>query len=84
MFQVARFPLMLGVLDPKLLPGASLGFVYATPGNTRSSEMTSRPRSATCSSCVDVISAECSELVVCTIGLTAVIVTLSATEPTFN
>ena len=46
--------------------------------------MTSRPRSATCSSWVDVISAECSELVVCTMGLTAVIVTLSAIVPTFN
>src|SRR5882672_1545078 len=60
-FHVARLPLMFGVVEPKLPPGESVGVWYATPGSTRSSETTSRPRSATCSIWVDVMRADRSE-----------------------
>jgi hypothetical protein len=81
-FQELRLPLMFGLVVPKLPPGASLSPWYDTPGSTRSSDMTSRPRTATSSSCVAVMSAERSELVVCTKLPSAVVVTVSVSAPT--
>ena len=81
-FHELRLPLMFGLVVPKLPPGASLSPWYDTPGSTRSSDTTSRPRTATISSCFDEIKADRSELVVCTKLPSATVVTVSVTAPT--
>ncbi len=82
LFQLLRVPPMFGVPVPKLPPKNSVSTFCETPGRMRNIDTTSRPRIEICSNCFALISAEFSELDVCTDTPCAATVIDSLTLPT--